>query len=53
MDADGIHPNAYGFGGTLDAVGLGYGYNRRNLTALQVLDTLRTSVLDTTLPPAP
>ncbi|MEZ4409893.1 MAG: GDSL-type esterase/lipase family protein [Polyangiales bacterium] len=46
VSSDGIHPNAYVADGvtsacTLTAAGLRYGYNVRNLTAIQMLDRMR------------
>ncbi|MEY2847060.1 MAG: hypothetical protein RL076_2606 [Chloroflexota bacterium] len=45
--ADGVHPNTYRLTQSADFShdGLRYGYNQRNLTALQVLDTLRRIVI--------
>jgi hypothetical protein len=44
---DGIHPTVFGGGeaATFSAAALRYGYNRRNLTALQMLAELRRTVL--------
>lgn len=50
MDQDGIHPNVYKCppceADDFTAEGLRYGYNVRNLTAIQVLDKLRRVVLE-------
>lgn len=46
MSYDGLHPSAYGNGADLRPEALGYGYNIRNLTALQVLGHLAAVVLD-------
>ena len=46
MAPDGIHPNAMGFGGVLTPSGLRYGFNQRNLTALQVLARLKQVVYE-------
>lgn len=47
MSADGIHPSVYGTTQSADfsREGLRYGYNQRNLTAIQMLDTLRRIVI--------
>jgi peptidoglycan/LPS O-acetylase OafA/YrhL len=46
MSIDGLHPSVYGDGGDLTAAGLAYGYNVRNLGALQVLAEVTRRVLD-------
>lgn len=46
MEADGIHPNAVGYGAALTDRGLRYGHNQRNLAVLQTLDKLRRIVID-------
>lgn len=48
MDPDGIHPNTYrgDLAATMDSLGLKYGYNVRNFTALQVLGKLKSIVID-------
>jgi hypothetical protein len=46
MEPDGIHPNAEQHGANLSPQGLRYGYNQRNLGALQVLDKLRRIVIE-------
>lgn len=48
MDPDGIHPNTYrgDLAATMDSLGLKYGYNVRNFTALQVLSKLKSIVID-------
>ena len=47
LDADGIHPNIYlgDQGANFDTAALRYGYNQRNLTAVQVLDVIRRVVI--------
>ncbi|MFN5926801.1 MAG: SGNH/GDSL hydrolase family protein, partial [Roseiflexaceae bacterium] len=47
LDGDGVHPNIYmgDQGANFDTTALRYGYNQRNLTAVQVLDVLRRVVL--------
>ncbi|MFM7678172.1 MAG: SGNH/GDSL hydrolase family protein, partial [Roseiflexaceae bacterium] len=47
LSVDGIHPNTYRTTQSADfsQEGLRYGYNQRNLTALQVLDALRRIVI--------
>lgn len=46
LSADGVHPSASpNGGGDLTAFGLNYGYDVRNLTALQTLDKLRRVLL--------
>lgn len=49
LSADGVHPSAppggFGYAANFSEDGLKYGYVLRNLTALQVLDTLRQQVL--------
>lgn len=49
LSADGVHPSAppggFGYAANFSGDGLKYGYVLRNLTALQVLDTLRQQVL--------
>ncbi len=47
VSSDRIHPSVYAMGGSVEpayftAAGLQYGYNMRNLTAIQMLDRLRT-----------
>jgi hypothetical protein len=48
MHSDGIHPSVYNGadGAVLTSTGLRYGYNQRNLGAIQVLDKLKTVVID-------
>ncbi|MEZ4621067.1 MAG: SGNH/GDSL hydrolase family protein [Caldilineaceae bacterium] len=52
IKADQVHPNTYGWDfnmeGSVDfsAEGLRYGYNQRNLTALQVMDKIKRIVID-------
>jgi hypothetical protein len=52
LSEDGVHPNLYGgcapecLPVNFTTEGLRYGYNQRNLTALQVLAKLKTVVLD-------
>lgn len=52
LKTDNVHPNTYGWDfnmpGSVDfsMEGLRYGYNQRNLTALQVLTKLKTIVID-------
>lgn len=49
---DNVHPNTYQWDYNMEGSvnfttdALNYGYNQRNLTALQVLDTLKTIVID-------
>ena len=49
---DGIHPNLYGncapecLSGDFSSEGLRYGFNKRNFTALQVLDKIRRVVIN-------
>jgi hypothetical protein len=54
MSVDGIHPSVYGCPAcdptNLTPAGLRYGYNRRNLTALQVLAKLKRVVIDAGTP---
>ncbi len=47
IDSDGVHPNIYNGdqGANFTTAGLAYGYNRRNLTALQVLAHIQQVVL--------
>ena len=47
LDSDGVHPNIYlgDQGANFDTAALRYGYNQRNLTAVQVLDVIRRVVL--------
>lgn len=47
VSSDRIHPSVYATGGTVEpayftAAGLQYGYNMRNLTAIQMLDRMRS-----------
>lgn len=53
ISSDGIHPNVYrgSDGANFTEAALRYGYNVRNLTALQVLETLKASLVD--VPSAP
>ncbi len=58
IDADGVHPSAYFCApyycsGHFTAEGLKYGYNQRNLTAIQVLDKIRRIVLEDGPPDGP
>jgi hypothetical protein len=48
ISADGIHPNIYlgDQGANFTATGLHYGYNQRNLTAVQVLAVIKRIVID-------
>jgi lysophospholipase L1-like esterase len=47
LDSGGVHPSADPRGaGYFDAAGLAYGFNVRNLTAVQVLDKIKDIVLD-------
>jgi hypothetical protein len=48
VSGDGIHPSVYreDSGADFTASGLRYGYNQRNLTALQVLAAIRRAVLN-------
>ncbi len=52
LDSDGIHPNILNGadGAVLTSTGLRYGYNQRNLGALQVLDKIKTVVIDNGAP---
>lgn len=54
ISSDGIHPNIYAGsdGARFTAAALRYGYNVRNLTALQVLATLKASLVDVPSAPA-
>lgn len=45
ISADGIHPNAWRYGGDFSAQGLRHGYNQRSLGALQMLDKLLRVVM--------
>ncbi len=55
MDKDGIHPNVYlgDHAADLTTQGLRYGYNQRNLTAIQVLDKLKRIIIDNGAPDSP
>lgn len=48
MDVDGIHPNVFrgGDAAVFTSEGLRYGYNQRNLTAVQVLAKIKQVVID-------
>lgn len=46
MEPDGIHPNAQMHGANLAGRGLQFGYNQRNLTALEVLAKIRRIVIE-------
>jgi hypothetical protein len=46
MEPDGIHPNAHAYGASFTERGLQYGYNQRNLTALQALEKVRRIVFE-------
>jgi hypothetical protein len=48
VSSDGIHPSVYNGadGAVLTSTGLRYGYNQRNLGAIQVLDKLKTVIID-------
>ena len=48
LDADGVHPNIYlgDQGANFTTTGLRYGYNQRNLTAVQVLEAIKRIVID-------
>jgi hypothetical protein len=52
IDADGVHPNIYNGdqGANFTTAGLTYGYNQRNLTALQVLAHIQRIVLSNGTP---
>ena len=54
VSSDGIHPSIYnrGDGANFSAAALRYGYNVRNLTALQVLATLKAALVDAPAAPA-
>lgn len=47
LDSDGVHPNVYeqDQGADFGPVALQYGYNQRNLTAIQILDIIRDVVI--------
>jgi hypothetical protein len=47
LDPDGIHPNVYqqDQGADFGQIALQYGYNQRNLTAIQILDLIRNVVI--------
>lgn len=45
ISGDGIHPNAWRYGGDFSAQGLRHGYNQRSLGALQILDKLLRVVM--------
>jgi len=47
LDPDGVHPNVYqqDQGADFGQVALQYGYNQRNLTAIQMLDLIRNVVI--------
>lgn len=54
LSADGIHPNQHPAGsGLLTDAGVAFGYNMRNLTALQVLDKIRRVVFEDGPPDCP
>ncbi|MBY0457695.1 MAG: SGNH/GDSL hydrolase family protein, partial [Gemmataceae bacterium] len=54
ISADGVHPSVAPTGGAdLGPAGLNYGYNVRNLTALQTLDKLRRVLLSGQPPDTP
>jgi len=48
ISADGVHPNIYlgDQGADFTTTGLKYGYNQRNLTAVQVLEVIKRIVID-------
>lgn len=48
MDTDGVHPNIYlgDQGADFSTTALQYGYNQRNLTAIQVLQKIKRIVID-------
>ncbi|MBI4469353.1 MAG: right-handed parallel beta-helix repeat-containing protein [Acidobacteria bacterium] len=48
MDADGVHPNVFmgGDAAVFSVEGLRYGYNQRNLTAIQALAKIKRIVID-------
>jgi lysophospholipase L1-like esterase len=46
MEPDGIHPNAHAYGASFTERGQRYGYNQRNLTALQTLDKIKRIVYE-------
>jgi len=52
LDPDGVHPNIYlgDQGADFTTNGLKYGYNQRNLTAVQVLATIKRIVIDDGVP---
>jgi hypothetical protein len=52
ISADGIHPNIYldNLGANFTTTGLQYGYNQRNLTAVQVLAAIKRIVIDDGVP---
>jgi hypothetical protein len=59
LKTDNVHPNTYlwdyNMAGSVNftAEALNYGYNQRNLTALQVLATIKSVVIDDAPPPTP
>ena len=48
ISADGVHPSIYmnELGADFTTTGLRYGYNQRNLTAVQVLEAIKRIVID-------
>jgi hypothetical protein len=52
LDPDGVHPNIYlgAEGADFTTNGLKYGYNQRNLTAVQVLAAIKRIVIDDGVP---